>query len=74
MSLLLAAISGSAILSLLIWLVVLGLIYWIITWVLGQIGLPEPFGKIIHVVLVLLVAIFLINALLSLAGHGFISF
>ena len=73
MSPLLAVISGSSILTVVIWLVVAGLIYWILTWGLAQIGLPEPFSKIANVVLVLLVVIVVINALLTLAGHPFIA-
>lgn len=71
-SLFLAAISGEALLDFIIWLVVAGIIYFILTWALSKIGVPEPFNKVIHVVLILAVALFLINALLSLAGHPLI--
>ena len=74
MNLFLAAITGSTILNVVIWLVVAGLIYWILTWGLSQISLPEPFAKIAQVLLVLVVVIFVINALLTLVGSPFISF
>ena len=44
----------------LIWLVVLGVIFYVAWWGLGKIGLPEPFNKIATVVLVLLTVLVLI--------------
>lgn len=67
------AISASALISLLIWLVILGLIFWVITWALSQFSIPEPFNKIIKVILVLIVAILAINALLTIVGTPFIT-
>lgn len=56
---------------LLIQLVIVGLIMWVIWWALGAIGVPEPFNKVIRVILILVVALYLINVLLSLSGsHG----
>ncbi len=73
MHLALAAISGDRVISLLISIVVLGLIWYIVTWVIGKIPLPEPARVVIQVVMALILAIFLINALLSINDHGFIS-
>jgi len=71
MSILLAAatISGSNIGAALIWLVVAGLIFWIVSWGLGKIGLPEPFAKIAWVLLIVLTVVVCVNALLLLVGH-----
>ncbi len=69
----LAAISGEQVMYAVVWLVIAGLIYWILTWGLSKMGLPEPFNKIINVILVLLVVVFLINALLTLVGKPFIT-
>jgi len=68
----LAAISGEQVLYAIIWLIVAGLVFWVIQWAINQIGIPEPFNKIVRVILVLLVAIVCINVLLSLAGHPLI--
>lgn len=70
----LAAISGESLMWLVIEIIVGGLIYWLLTWALASVGLPEPFAKIAKVVLVLAVCVFLINALLGLAGHPIIVF
>ncbi len=63
----------SAAAHLVVWLSVAGLLYWLVTWALGQIGIPEPFNKVIRVVLILVVFLICLNALLSLAGHGLVS-
>ena len=63
-----ALISGSAVVSVVIWLLVASLIFFILNWLIGYIAPPEPFAKILRVVMAIAVAIVLINALLSLAG------
>ncbi len=69
----LAAISGQTLLNAFIWIVIAALIFYILTWGLSKIGLPEPFNKIVTVLLVLVVVVVLINALLTLVGKPFIS-
>ena len=53
----------SGLLSLLVTIVIVGLIFWLIWWFLGQVGLPEPFGKVATVILALAAIIFLIGIL-----------
>ena len=72
MGALLAAIDGGAVVQALIWIVIAGIIYWVLDWGIKRIGLPEPFPKIATVLLVLIVVVVVINALLLLAGHPFI--
>lgn len=45
------------------YLVIWGLILYVLWWALGKIGLPEPFNKIALVVLVLLTVVVLLNLL-----------
>ncbi len=49
--------------SLLLSLVIWGLIFYVLWWGLGKIGLPEPFNKIITVILVLATVVVLIGLL-----------
>lgn len=72
--LMLAAISGSTLLSIFVQLVIAGLIFWVLSWAIEKIGVPEPFNKILKVVLILIAVIIVINALLSLTGNSFIRF
>ena len=55
--------------SLIITLVILGLIMWLVMWFVGFVGVPEPFRKVIIVLVGLVVFIFILNILLSLVGH-----
>lgn len=68
----LAAISGSGLLSILVQLIVAGLIFWLLLWLLSFVGLPEPFMKVAKVILAVVAVIFVINLLLSLSGSAFI--
>lgn len=63
---LLTAFTLAAMLPILIKLVIAGLIAYIAFWALGKIGLPEPFGKIALVIIVLIVAIYCITLLAEL--------
>lgn len=57
-----------SLLGLLVYIVIVGLIFYVLFWAIGKIGLPEPFGKIATVILVLAVVIVLLNLLLGLTG------
>ena len=66
----LAAISGSNLGALLVQLLVAGVIFYLLVWLISWIGVPAPFDKVIKVILGLVVVIFLINLLLGLSGSG----
>ena len=68
------AISGAMLLNAFFYLVIAALIFWVIWWFISWIGIPEPFNKVIKVVLGLIAVIILINFLLGLLGKGFINF
>lgn len=68
-----ASISIDGLLSLLVYVVVIGLIFWCIWWALGYFAIPEPFNKIIRVVVGLVALVIVINLLLGLVGHPFLS-
>jgi len=54
--------------SLLITILVLGLIIWLILYVLSIIPLPEPFGQVARIIVIVIGVIFLIKILLGLSG------
>lgn len=56
-------------LSLLIYLVIIGLVFYAIWWFLGYVGIPEPFNKIIRAIVGLVALIIVINLLLGLVGR-----
>jgi hypothetical protein len=67
----LAAVSSDSLINLVVWLVVAGLIYWLVIWLLGVCSLPEPFNKMAKIVAALVVFIICVNALLGLTGKSF---
>lgn len=73
MSPVLAEISGHTLLAAFVWIVIAGVIFWILNWSLAYIGVPEPFAKVLKVVIVLIALIMLINGLLMLAGRPLFS-
>jgi hypothetical protein len=62
-------IATSGILGLLVTLVVVGLCFWLVMWFIAWVGIPEPFNKVIKVIIGLVCFVYLIHVLLSLAGH-----
>lgn len=70
---LLAAISGQALINVVIWLIIAAVIFWLITWALNSIPIQEPFKTIIRVIMILAVVLICINALLGLTGHPLIA-
>lgn len=56
---------------LIIWLAVLGLIYYVINWALSQIPLPAPFPVIIRVIMVIVILVVALDLIVSLLGSPF---
>jgi hypothetical protein len=67
-------IEASALLSLVIYIIVLGLVVWLILYIINMIPLPEPFGRIARIVLIVLAVLILINLLLGLVGSPIVRF
>ena len=72
MQLLLAEIAGRDVISAVIWVIVLGIIFGLLWWLIDYVNIPEPFSKVARVVLAVAGVVLLINVLLGLAGHPFI--
>ncbi len=60
------SISGAA--MVIVYLVVAGLVFWLLFWLVGYVGLPEPFNKIAHVILAILAVMVIIGILVQLLG------
>lgn len=63
----------SGLLALLIQLIIGGLIFYLLYWGVGKIGLPEPVNKIAIAIIVIVMVLWLINLLLGLGGHAFVA-
>jgi hypothetical protein len=51
-----------------IYILIIGGICWLLWWLIGYVGLPEPFNKIARVVIAIVAVLLLINLLLQFAG------
>ncbi len=61
-----------ALISLLIYLLILGIIWWAVTSILALLApyIAEPFMGIIRIILIVILALILISVLLQLVGFG----
>lgn len=55
--------------SLVIYLIIAGLIYWAVTQIIAVVPLPEPIRTVINVVMVVILVLIVVYALLGLVGH-----
>ena len=60
-------ISLSTAMTVLLYLIVAGLVFWLLWWLVGYVGLPEPFNKVARVILAVLAVFVCITVLISLA-------
>jgi hypothetical protein len=56
-----------SLLSLVITVIIIGAVCWLLWWLIGFIGLPEPFAKVARGIVAVVAVIFLIGLLLHLA-------
>jgi hypothetical protein len=59
-----------ALITLFIYLLVLGLLYWLVIYVLDSVPIPDPPNRIIKIALMVLMVIIVIVLLLNLIGVG----
>ena len=62
-------VSISSLLSIIVWLCIIGGVAWLLWWLVGFVGLPEPFNKIARGIIAVVCVILLINILLGFAGQ-----
>lgn len=65
----LASISGNDLVNLVVWLIVAGLIFFLVSWLIDYAKVPEPFNRVIKVIVAVVAVLMLVNALLTLTGH-----
>ena len=55
-------------LHLLIQIIVVGLVCYLLWWLIGYVGLPAPFDKVARIVVAVVAVIFLLNIVMGLGG------
>ena len=61
-------ISLSAAVTVILYLIIAGVIFWLLHWAIGYVGIPEPFNKVARVILVILAIFVVIGILLTMVG------
>ena len=56
--------------SLIVWIIIIGSIVGLLWWLVGFVGLPEPFNKVARVAIAIVAVLLLINLLLGLTGSA----
>ncbi len=51
-----------------VYLIVAGLVFWLLWWLINYVAPPEPFRKVANVILAILAVLVVIGILLSLVG------
>lgn len=54
--------------SLIVYLIIAGLIYWAVTVILGVVPIPEPIRTVINVLMIVVLVLIVVYALLGLVG------
>lgn len=67
-SIMLAQVSGETVVRAVLWLVIFGLIFYALHWLIGHLGIQEPFAKFARAILAIGAVIIVINILMSLMG------
>lgn len=55
-------------LALLLWVLIFGLICYLILWAMGYLGVPEPIRKVVTVIIVIIAVVYLLGYILPGAG------
>jgi hypothetical protein len=61
--------SIEALVSVLVYIIIIGAVCWLLWWLISFIGIPEPFAKVARGIIAVVAVLFLIGLLLSLVGH-----
>ena len=65
-------LSLQGLVELVIYLAIVGGVLWLLLWLIGYIGLPEPFAKVAKIIIMVVGVLILINVLLGFAGSPII--
>lgn len=52
-----------------VWIICLGLVFWLLWWLIGYLAPPEPFRKVANAILAVAAVVLLINVIMSIGGH-----
>lgn len=59
-----------ALINLIIYIVILGLVFYVLQWAITAIPIPDPFAMVLKVILVLIALVVVLNLLFGMLGGG----
>lgn len=65
---LLATVSGKNVISAVLWTIGLGLICWLLWWLVDFTKIPDPFNRVAKVIVAVAAVVMLINLIMSVFG------
>lgn len=68
----LAVVSGEQLVNTLVWVILAGLVFWLAVWLVDYCKTPEPFNRVLKVIIAVIAFLFLVNVLLGLVGKQII--
>jgi len=60
--------SLQGLLGLIVWFAIIGGVFYLLWWLIGYIGLPAPFDKVLRIIVAIVCVVILVNLLLGFAG------
>ena len=57
-----------ALINLIVWLLVVGIIYWLVVWLIDSIPIPDPPARLIKIAMMVVMVLIVILLLLNLIG------
>ncbi len=67
-------LSLSSLVETVIYLLIVGGVLWLLLWLVGYIGMPEPIAKVAKIIIMVVGVLICINVLLGLAGTPLLTF
>ncbi len=67
-------ISIETVVTVIVYLIVCGAIFWLLNWLIDYCGIPDPFRKFAKIFLACAAVLVLISLLLSFIGHPLVRF
>lgn len=58
----------SVLLQLVIYLLIVGGVFWLLWWLIGYVNPPEPINKVLRIIIAVIAVLFLANLLLGMIG------
>lgn len=67
-------VAVGGLLNFVVYIIVVGLVFWLLWWLISYVGLPDPFAKIAKVILAVIAVLICINILLGMIGSPIVAF